>query len=506
MRNTMAPTASHSRLGQDSAPIVGVSLAGAAALFAWQVAIHSSTNPDLLKGRIVAAVMMVIFTGVSCFALLSATTRESPRTMVAFRLGPFFLSVYLVFLGVMAIGWTRQQGGSASVVEQELIPAALGVIALGATAWTSGYVMGRPRFVMSFMERLASWAVPDPSELRFRSIAVVLFLLSAAARIGGLLTGGFAYLRNPEGLLSSPSSWNQLLGYTNSFGLYAVIIATIEWSLRPSFRTRMILYSILSAEFVFALVSGVKKEFLFTGLAVLMVVVLTKRTLPLRLIALGLVAFLLLIPVNIAYRGSLEARTEASFTATQGARSLPDAVRHVLQTPPAVVLGESIGHLGERIRLTDSVAIVMQRTPSSIAYQGWRSLALRPLIALVPRFVWPSKPVISYGYEFGLTYFGRAQGSFSSTAVTLPGDLYRYGGVLAVVVGMFLLGAFVRPVSQALYSVERPGLLVLYIPLFFVIVDIEPDVTSYIGDVVQTLAILLVIARIAFVSSPTGRF
>ena len=65
------------------------------------------------------------------------------------------------------------------------------------------------------------------------------------------------------------------------------------------------------------------------------------------------------------------------------------------------------------------------------------------LLAVTPRIVWPDKPEISFGREFAVT-LGEAHSidsARSSTAVTLQGAYYWWGGYAAVVLGCALTGA-----------------------------------------------------------------
>ena len=65
------------------------------------------------------------------------------------------------------------------------------------------------------------------------------------------------------------------------------------------------------------------------------------------------------------------------------------------------------------------------------------------LVAVTPRVVWPNKPEVSFGREFTviLGEAGSTDSVSSSTAVTLQGAYYWWGGYPAVVLGCALTGA-----------------------------------------------------------------
>ena len=90
----------------------------------------------------------------------------------------------------------------------------------------------------------------------------------------------------------------------------------------------------------------------------------------------------------------------------------------------------------------------------------------QPVAAATPRFLWPGKPVLDGGYEFGQEYFGLPASIYTSTPDTPAGSLYRYGGWLPVIAGMMLLGAGVRVLDDVL-RVSNPHsffMLLLLLP------------------------------------------
>jgi hypothetical protein len=94
--------------------------------------------------------------------------------------------------------------------------------------------------------------------------------------------------------------------------------------------------------------------------------------------------------------------------------------------------------------MIDSVAITIQLTPETIPYRSPAEFASAPVVGLIPRAVWPDKPVLVTGYEFSQDYYGTSSDMYTSAGITPLGDLYRHGGPLTVLVGMLLLGMGAR--------------------------------------------------------------
>jgi len=98
-------------------------------------------------------------------------------------------------------------------------------------------------------------------------------------------------------------------------------------------------------------------------------------------------------------------------------------------------------------QLTNIVKLVKQNG----FYEGKASAPL--VLALIPRFIWPDKPVIAIGawfaLEIGAAYKadnGRANNSIN---MTLPGELYLDFGWTGLVLGSLLMGAFIAALWNA---------------------------------------------------------
>lgn len=145
-------------------------------------------------------------------------------------------------------------------------------------------------------------------------------------------------------------------------------------------------------------------------------------------------------------------------------------------------------------------AILLKLIPSTIPYLPAQDLLEAP-IAFIPRAIWPSKPAYSnIGIWLTIRIFGQPE-SDSSSAVTMSGNAYMYGGWLVVVLGMFILGV----VAALMYCwLAIPGLLsnqvgLLAVYAAVVIADFhlgEGDFVSQWQGLVQRSVVFLVMATI----------
>ena len=163
----------------------------------------------------------------------------------------------------------------------------------------------------------------------------------------------------------------------------------------------------------------------------------------------------------------------------------------------ATALPSSVPLLLDRVREIDSPAIILQRTPAQVPFNSPLQLIEAPLIEIVPRAVWPGKPILAAGYQFSQEYFGLPAG-LSSSAITPIGDLYTYGGWPPVIAGMFLLGCVVRLLDDVLDIRTNPHAMFLVLLLFPSVVKDETGWVSTIFGIPATILIWLLAVALAF--------
>jgi hypothetical protein len=162
------------------------------------------------------------------------------------------------------------------------------------------------------------------------------------------------------------------------------------------------------------------------------------------------------------------------------------------------VIPDSVTYLMQRMREIDSVAIVMQRTPGQIPYSSPVQLVEGPLVDLVPRALWPSKPILATGYEFGQEYYELPSSLVTASAITPIGDLYRHGGWIPVIAGMCLLGCAIRLLDDVLDVRSNPHALFLVLLLFPSLVNGEQDWQSLLAGIPATLLVWLLATALTF--------
>jgi hypothetical protein len=127
---------------------------------------------------------------------------------------------------------------------------------------------------------------------------------------------------------------------------------------------------------------------------------------------------------------------------------------------------------------------------------------MAPIYPLVPRFLWPGKPVLNKGVRLSIV-LGR--GGQTSSALTPIGDLYAVYGTQGVVIGMFVWGVCLQLYMNWIggrNSAEK-GLFIFMLMLHSLLA-FEVDYTALVAGAVQTLLVAVVVSFVIYGSSASS--
>lgn len=123
------------------------------------------------------------------------------------------------------------------------------------------------------------------------------------------------------------------------------------------------------------------------------------------------------------------------------------------------ILYESTLHLAERLDNLSALAVLVANYEHLEQYEesfGIKNNIVRDAYtSLIPRFVWPNKPPTSDARAYSDLYFNYSENSF---AVTPFGDLLRNFGPFGLVLGMLVLGIYLKFIHLALIDTPNPRL------------------------------------------------
>jgi len=161
-------------------------------------------------------------------------------------------------------------------------------------------------------------------------------------------------------------------------------------------------------------------------------------------------------------------------------------------------LDQSVGAFFKRMGIITSVAAVLRDVPDFIPYRKGETLALAPISLLIPRFLWPEKPNINIGREFGVTFnLVNPVDRETQIAPSLVGEFYWNFGMSGVIVGMFIMGIVYRWIFQAFgaYSGYDPLGKAVYIMLFLKMIHFEGNFAGLVAGSLRSLVIIYLLAQ-----------
>ncbi len=482
-------------------------LAHVLVVFALGVALIGGFRPMTPDEQLLAAMTTLIVTLLA--ALRIATGVEGGRHGVAlWRIGPWYLIWTLFGFGVASFSWTETQQGTSAIIRQESVVTALYAMSVTVVVLTLAYAIGPPQIVTRGATRLLSLSMSGRSvSVSTRSsVPWTLYGIGIGSRLLSLaLQGNFGYLGDPNAAVASATGYNQILNVGSTLAVAGVALAAFNVFAGRVSGAGLTLAMLLTIEAGFAVVSGNKEPFVVAGLALLIPYGAARRRLPWKALTIGGLAFLLiLLPFNVAYRDAIRS-TSGTLSATAAIGKVPSLLAGTVKSDGMTeVLGDSFETLLHRVRLIDGLAIMIQKTPSNIPYSSPVQYLYAPFIGVIPRAVWPGKPLLTAGYSVNQTYYEMPASVVTSSTVTTPGGFYQHGGWISLIVCAFLLGGFLRLLDKLFRPEGDPR------AAFFLLVFLPTLIKSEVDSVELVISLPLlfltgiVAARLASDKVRTG--
>jgi len=449
---------------------------------------------------VVASSTCVVITGLAALFLVGGGRRR--LGLPAFRLGPWWVVYYTVAFGITSYGLTEAQSGPASIIKRQYVSWACLLAAVGLASWVLGYAVGPPGLARRVCRSAIALVMPGEQwALRTPAFAAVVYAVGMLGRALQIQSTGLGYLADPSALVNQPSAFGQVFGALTTCAIFGLMLGTLALAQNPkSFRARATLICMLVIEIAFGLLSGTKSSVFLVMLTLVMVWVFVRGRISRSVAALGFVSLLLVPAVITEYRGRVRMQTYRVGSTRQAAGELVSVLGETL-TPSGLVasIQSSPDSIIERLQLVSNLAILQQKTPSQIPYADPLEILAAPLLGVTPRAIWPGKPVLVSELEFSHTYYEIPEKVFTSSALTIPGDLYRHLGILGVILGLFLFGVFTRLAEAELYPGNDLRLVLLYGTIFVLFLKIESGVVLWLAALPQALLVGLVLTRLSFV-------
>jgi hypothetical protein len=432
--------------------------------------------------------------------LTSQAARLDGLGLSSWRIGPWSLVWGGLAFGLATISWLGQESGPAAEIWPASVLRALWMIGTGLAMLTVGYCAGPYRLAANRARRVTdALGRRFTTEIRGPAVPWTLLGVGTAAQLGfALVNGRFGYVGNAAASVTTASGYGQYLAVAGECTTLAVMAAAMRANQIKTLWAWVSLGLVFAADIAEGAVAGGKESFVVAIIAVIIPYSIVRRRVPVRILAAAALVFLLvIIPFNQAYRAS--ARGAVTLTTSQAIATAPAIADQVIAKDFSLtVLGTSASYLAQRVRTIDSPAIIMQRTPSEIPYASPGQLLIAPIAALIPRILWPGKPILTPGYQISQDYYQLPAQVYTSSNVTPEADLYRHGGWVPLILGMFLLGCLLRIIDEMTDLRRSAHGAFLLILLFPDIVQAGSDCTTLLAEIPGMVLLWLAVIAASF--------
>lgn len=164
------------------------------------------------------------------------------------------------------------------------------------------------------------------------------------------------------------------------------------------------------------------------------------------------------------------------------------------------VRAELVTGVFHRFQGTDSMVRILE-VSDRVGFDLGRTLVRDLVIAPIPRAFWPRKPEPRALELWNRVYFYGtvAEGIYGARVPTLLGELYAYGHIVGVVVGMYLMGVFVRLAYRFLQADPSRSAVMAYSLIFCFVFSVNETLQTHIFLLMvrgAALAAILVFIRV----------
>ena len=369
--------------------------------------------------------------------------------------------------------FAAEQGGPSLLVSGILL-AAVAVTALSVSYHVTQRLFG---------------AAPNTKSTPLRSMAlpriVGLYLFSIAARMLRVSVTGIAFGsdRSAWGSLVAADQW---IGYVEDLRYLALALLIAHIVRHGNGRIWLLIAIVI--EVIFAATSGFFKPFIWPVLVCVGAAAALDRVRPRHLAMVLVVTLALASFANVVntiredWLGGIGASSSGFTTAVTASVTQWDGASAGAQRAYEKFFGR-------QTEVASSTGLIVALTPTIVPYEGIEKFLLLP-INLIPRALWPDKPVLSRGQWFSVTYRGLPEDTASSSAMTAFGEGYMFSGWIGVVIAMALAGLALGILHRQL---DSRSFLPVYLALLPTILEIEPELSSYLTSLVQRSVVFIVV-------------
>ncbi|HEY1330109.1 MAG TPA: O-antigen polymerase [Actinomycetota bacterium] len=404
-------------------------------------------------------------------------------------LGAIYAVEWFASFGLASLVWLGSPEVVWDLVGREEVTRSIALMTLGIGCFWAGYLwlLSRPKPAAAGAPRV--WCRIRWDVVGFAYVAGIasrLYLMHAG--VYGFVPGG----------VTDYTMVLQLAGVAAEAAVYGAFASVLDDRTRNG---RLAVAAMVAGLVVVGLASGEKWEAIRPLLALGLIYTSYQRRVP-KLFLAGTAAVLVLIilPGSQLFRSRAN---QAVLPASQLVGTVQiQAIGQGLQLDWERRLQIAGLWLQSRPRSIDQIALIESQTPEPNPYEHGRLWALAPVYNLIPRILWPSKPVLSLEYDFDRTYRHLPATVHTNSGLTQPGDMYINFGLAGVVFGMFGWGLSQAWLMRRFGNAARPDQLMVLVMAASFILLFQRSVTDILLALPRILAVTWLLGRLMYERIP----
>lgn len=364
--------------------------------------------------------------------------------------------------------------------------------------------------------RLASPGVVARVQRRFlprtetlRPLAIpVLLALALGARLFAMRQGLYGYGGDYSAeRLAVTAGYSQYLALLGSLGKFALVLAALRY-FSPGSRISDArwFWAALLIEVFFGFLSGMKGAVVMPIVIAGICLYLRTGKIPRNWIILTLAAVMVAYAVIEPFRvlrnqqgtalsslgSTLAVLSQAATEGDRRSRQEADSAPVYL----SVAARSNLSYIGSfGIDYADAYQDLPADSPAFL-----EDLYLAPLHALIPRFIWDSKPLGQLGLWYNQVVMGMSH--FSSTAMGPFAYLYFAGGYLAVGIGFFVIGVLQRAWWFLTTPWQNLAGATVFLPLLGTLTNVDSAVNGIIINLFRDIPLVLILTHLLLRRAP----
>ena len=331
------------------------------------------------------------------------------------------------------------------------------------------------------------------NEKRLLNIVIIFELIGTVCKFL-IITNNlyFQVTRASRGELDGP--FYALIIFFETLPIYAVLAAFIYHLKTGSQKWRIIFIVTFLMEFIYWLPTGRKEEVINLIIFPIFIFYLIKRTFPtLKFIVPVAVFLFFLFPLTKSFRdaigGSIVSNQQLSVS------GITDIIAENATISSDGLIDDNDNYATiKRLGIVEETAAIMKLTNKEGFLNGKAYSVF--FAAFIPRILWPEKPELNYGKEFGhLIGFISSDDDITSTSISIPSEAYWNFQYFGVIILLIVFSAAQYLFNNIASSPYQSASILLYLLFLKTFLYLGSDFVSAYTGVVKFFIIFLLVVR-----------